>query len=156
MKPWTSLSCIIAASYLLLAAHGGFAEDAITNEIAAQSGESPAGTAWKLVEINGLAVDRGDHEKAPYMVLQAGENQFGGYGGCNRFGGEYEISGERLNFSAIRATKMACPGTMELEARFMQALHQAARWKIEGERLHILAEDGSSLASFESFVLAGE
>jgi len=143
---------------LALAGVCGFAEEGAVSP-AAPAPETEVNlveTAWRLVEINGLEVRPAAPDRVPYMILQEEENLFGGYGGCNRFGGLYELAGERLSFLSIRSTKMACPETMELEARFMRALNQTAGWKISDEKLSLQAEDGSVLATFESFTLAKE
>lgn len=124
--------------------------------VVAESTPALVGTPWRLVEVNGFAVDAAASGRDVYLVLQESENLFGGFGGCNRFGGSYDLADDRLTFQSIRSTKMACPETMELEARFMRALNQVATWKTSEQQLRFFAEDGTVLAVFESFTLPEE
>ncbi|HEX7115217.1 MAG TPA: META domain-containing protein [Steroidobacter sp.] len=62
-------------------------------------------------------------------------------------------SGEKLTFSQLAGTMMACAHGMQHERAFHDALTKAASWKIEGERLELFDANGFSLARFESCYL---
>lgn len=119
----------------------------------AEGGESPAAelenTYWKLVRLGATLVSA-EGEREPYLVLHSREKRVAGYGGCNRMLGAYELSGDRLTFSQIAGTMMACAEGMEHERAFHDALEKVSRWRIEGETLELLDASGVSLALFES------
>jgi heat shock protein HslJ len=50
------------------------------------------------------------HRKEPHMILQVAESRVVGNGGCNGFSGTYQLDSKsnRLRFSPLMATKMAC------------------------------------------------
>jgi heat shock protein HslJ len=112
------------------------------------------GTAWLLAELPGHA------RVANVNVTLAFEdgNVFGS-DGCNRFRGSYTQQGSRLEVSAqMAATMMACPDDVTAQARaFVAALAGARSHAVEGGRLRLLSEDGSTRAvlSAQSQALAG-
>ena len=73
-----------------------------------------------------------------------------GSGGCNRLAGTYTVEGNRLTFSRMAGTMMACPSGMEQERSFHDALGRAATWRIDGERLELSDATGKVIAQFES------
>lgn len=108
------------------------------------------GTTWKLVRIGGEPVAVGERQREPNLILDPGERRVSGSSGCNRFAGTYSVDGDRLSFSPLAATRMACADGMEQEQALFDALGRVARWRISGERLELLDGDGKSVAEFES------
>ncbi len=107
-------------------------------------------TYWKLVELGGKPVTPAA-EREPYVVLHSEGRRIAGFGGCNRLIGGYSLSGQKLSFSQMAGTMMACPDDDEqYERAFHQALGKAASWRIDGERLELFDEAGVSVARFES------
>lgn len=106
-------------------------------------------TYWKLVSLGGVAITA-DAQREPHFILHPADHRISGSGGCNRITGGYSISGDRLEFSGVARTMMACTEGMEHEQPFHDALLACARWKIEGERLMLSNEAGAALATFES------
>ena len=49
----------------------------------------------------------------------------GGFGGCNNFGGKYELNGERLIVGPLAMTRKACMNGMDDEQAFVGALQNA-------------------------------
>ena len=107
-------------------------------------------TYWKLVRLDGEAVEVKDDQREPYFVLHSEEQRVGGYSGCNRLTGSYAASEDSLTFSQMGGTMMACAEGMELERAFLDALGKVARFRIEGETLEVFDASGASLALFES------
>jgi putative lipoprotein len=107
-------------------------------------------TYWKLTRLGADAVAIGAENREPHLVLQSENQRVAGYGGCNRLMGSYSLAGERLSFSQMAGTMMACPEGMHYESAFHDALRKAASWKIEGERLELFDGTGVSVAQFES------
>jgi heat shock protein HslJ len=98
-------------------------------------------TDWKLIELRGEEVLIQPGRQVPYLrLISAGERVIG-HGGCNRFFGGYKVEGDRLRFSALGSTKMACPGDIgDLEDAFFNALGLARRFKLSGDVLEVFGE----------------
>ena len=92
-------------------------------------------TYWKLVELNGAAAEPGE-DREPHMILR-GEDEVGGYAGCNQFTGSFTVAGDGLSFGPIASTRRMCAESMQQEDAFLQALENAQRYSISGEDLAI-------------------
>ena len=68
-------------------------------------------TYWKVVEINGQAVvNPPANQKEAHIILTKEGNRLQGSGGCNNLMGSYELmEGNRIKFSGVASTMMACP-----------------------------------------------
>ena len=107
-------------------------------------------THWKLVEAGGQPVVTAADRKEAYFRLDPMGNQVQGFGGCNQFGGSYQVEGRTLKFSQVRMTMMACTDTNNPEQKFTAAINGAAAWKITGNQLDLLNASGALLARFEA------
>ncbi|HSN51250.1 MAG TPA: META domain-containing protein [Woeseiaceae bacterium] len=92
-------------------------------------------TYWKLVELNGGAVEPGE-DRELHMILR-GEDEVGGYAGCNQFMGSFTVAADGLSFGPIASTRRLCAESMQQEHAFLQALENAQRFSIAGENLAI-------------------
>lgn len=104
---------------------------------------------WKLVELNGRPVP--SLKREPYMILKADENRVNGFGGCNGFGGVYELdeATSRISFKQIMSTLMACAEGMEVEQRFHEALKSADSYSFDGNHLTLNRARMAPLARFK-------
>ena len=57
----------------------------------------------------------------PTLELKPSEGKVFGDGGCNRFSGSIKIEENKISFSPLISTKMACP-QLDLESRYLQLL----------------------------------
>jgi putative lipoprotein len=125
-------------------------EQAPTKPAAAAESMKPdvtlTNTYWKLVELNGAAVEPGEGKEL-HMILR-GEDQVGGYAGCNQFKGSVTVTGDGLSFGPIASTRRMCPDVMQQEDAFLQALENAQRFKISGEDLAIADASGEVTMRF--------
>ena len=103
-------------------------------------------TYWRLVELNGGAVSPGEGREL-HMILR-GEDQVGGYAGCNQFTGSMTVTGDGLSVGPIASTRRMCQGVMEQEDAFLQALESAHRYSISGEDLAIEDANGEVTMRF--------
>jgi heat shock protein HslJ len=122
---------------------------------AAGSGGSPLdGTAWVLAGLEGHAVPG-----SPTVTLQFEGGRLSGTDGCNRFSAGYSATASAFEVSPqVASTKMACPPEVEAQARaYLAALTGAKRYRVQGARLELLADDGATLAALaaQSLVLRG-
>jgi heat shock protein HslJ len=76
-----------------------------------------------------------------------------GSAGCNRYFAAYEVSGKTMTIGPAGSTKMYCgepEGIMEQEARYLSLLESAAGHRIDGDRLDLLDEAGTTLLSYRA------
>ena len=111
-------------------------------------------TYWKLTELMGEPiVMTTDTKKGMRMILKKEGNQVSGNGGCNSFRGSYTLlEGNRLSFSQLVSTKMACIN-MEKEATFMEVLQKTDNYSIQGKILSLNKSKMAPLAKFEAVYL---
>lgn len=108
------------------------------------------GARWRLVELEGQPSLAGGDAREPHLIFARDSvDRVGGATGCNSMGGRYEADGERIRFSDLFSTKMACveEERMRQETRFVAALERANRYSITGDTL-TLSEGGTVVAKF--------
>jgi len=101
-----------------------------------KAGQSQQATIVELAQLQGQwlikTVDdepiQMPEQKEAFLEFHSIESRFSGYAGCNRFGGQVEMTNNELSVGMIMATKMYCPG-IDLESRLM-AMLQKSSWKI--------------------------
>lgn len=89
------------------------------------------------------------NDKAPYLELNSKKASAYGFGGCNRFFGTYQTSGQSLTLGAMGATRMACPDGMGQEQELFTVLGSVTRYEIHGSKLMLFA-DQKLVARFEA------
>lgn len=108
------------------------------------------GPRWRLVELEGQPSLPGGGAREPHLIFSRDSvDRVGGATGCNSMGGRYTAEGERIQFSDLFSTKMACieEERMRQETRFVDALSRADRYAISGDTL-TLSEGGRVVAKF--------
>ena len=127
---------------------GGTAANVVAESVEEDSKPdvSLANTYWKLVQLNGGPVDPGEGKEL-HMILK-GDDQVGGYSGCNQFMGSVTVSGDGLSFGPIAGTRRMCEGSMDQESAFLQSLETAHRYAITGEDLAIENANGEITMRF--------
>jgi heat shock protein HslJ len=100
------------------------------------------GVEWRVSELSGHAVASSVDRQQPFIIFDAAKTQAGGYAGCNRFFGGYELNGKALKFGPIGATRRACPDLEEaVETEFFKVLDATSRWRIVDGTLELLNGD---------------
>lgn len=91
------------------------------------------------------------------VTLLAADGRFGGSGGCNSYGGAYEINGDQLSLHDINSTLIACiDGKItQQEQRYFEALQSTKTFEIKGNRLTITYDSGKDVLEFEKALTAG-
>lgn len=95
------------------------------------------GTEWSLVELDGKPAPRGAGDKPATLSLTTSDSRASGFGGCNRWFGTYERTGDQLRFSQMGSTKMACISGMELEDHFLATLAKVRSYAITSTGLEL-------------------
>ena len=108
------------------------------------------GPRWRLVELEGQPALSGGGAREPHLIFSRDSvDRVGGATGCNSMGGRYTAEGDRIRFSDLFSTKMACieEERMRQETRFVGALGRVDRYAISGDTL-TLSEGGTVVARF--------
>ena len=127
-----------------------------TSDDAAPSGEdagasgSLTGVEWQLVALGSDSVISGASGIPTIRFTAADSMRVGGNTGCNSMGGTYETSGSTLRFGPLITTKRACADSAAnaQEVQFVGALQRVDGFRIEGDRLVLLA-GSEPVARFE-------
>ena len=107
-----------------------------------------AGTKWKLIELNGKSV-KSTSGKDYFVMLDSKSGKFSAYAGCNSISGMYvNKATEKLMFSKIISTKMACANANP-ESEFMRTLEKVDNYMLEDKSLHF-HKGKKALAKFEA------
>ncbi len=104
---------------------------------------------WKLVELNGRAITPpAEGQPEPHLILKAFNNWVSGNAGCNGFGGTYEeLPGNRIKFSKIFKTLMACPNLKNEDELFM-VLEKADNFSYSDDTMTLNKAKMAPLAKF--------
>ena len=108
------------------------------------------GPRWRLVELEGQPSLPGGGAREPHLVFSSDSvDRVAGATGCNSMGGRYTAAGDRIRFSDLFSTKMACveEERMRLETRFVGVLGRVDRYAVSGDTL-TLSEGGTVVARF--------
>ena len=74
------------------------------------------------------------------------KGQFGGSVGCNSFGSEYKVDGDKITFGSIISTMMYCEETSSQESVVLGILSdKTINYQVEGDELKITSSDGASV-----------
>ena len=106
------------------------------------------GTTWELYSMGKYSPIDGSK-----TTIRFEDGQVSGLGGCNQYGGEYQINGNRLTFGALYMTEMACmspEGIMDQEQRFLQSLGDASSFEIMNGQLQVSLSEGETLTFVRS------
>jgi putative lipoprotein len=107
------------------------------------TGDPLKGTSWRLVTLGGAGLIPGTQITATFE-----DGQVRGSGGCNSYGGSYQVSGDKLIFSDLYMTEMACldpEGIMEQEQKYLEFLGMAQTFRLSSGQLQIFASGGEAL-----------
>jgi heat shock protein HslJ len=142
MKKWLALTFLASLAALSLAE---FAP-------AAAGPDAPlVGTYWKAVAIDGTPVAAQPKPREAHLVFKAQGNRVSGSTGCNRVMGTFTQTADGLRFSKMATTKMACPGTLDIQERdFLSALNAIATAAIAGNTLEMQDAAGKVRLRFEA------
>ncbi|MGB7874884.1 MAG: META domain-containing protein [Anaerolineales bacterium] len=107
------------------------------------AGDPLDGTAWELYTYGSTHPIEGS-----ITTISFENGQLSGRGGCNQYGGEYQISGSTIRLDKLYMTEMAClspEGIMQQEQDFLQYLGDAQRFEMTEGQLQIYGTDGETL-----------
>lgn len=92
-------------------------------------------------------------EREPYIMLKIENNRLQGFSGCNLLMGSYELkAGNRIQFSKMASTMMACPHLAD-ESTFLKVLEEVDNYTIKDGVLMLNKARMAPLATFEAIYL---
>lgn len=92
---------------------------------------------WILESLNGEKVDKTFYDREiPSLIIDVNKMSYGGYGGCNSYGGSFFAGDKFINFGYAMATQMACKEMKE--PQFFEALQNTNSYKIENNKLILM------------------
>jgi len=118
-------------------------QERVTTDSLLQVGE------WIVEDVGGNGIIDSSHISIVFMD----ENRVGGSSSCNRYSGEYQLSGSTFTVGDnMASTRMACaPALMNQEDRFLKLLMNVnqARFGDHGE-LVLITPSGEAIRAFQS------
>jgi copper homeostasis protein (lipoprotein) len=95
------------------------------------------GTTWVLSP-------KAEAGNTPTLVFDTAQLRVSGQAQCNRIMGSFTVDGDKLSLGQVVSTRRACYPDDGSEQRFLQALSQVQRWRIEGGELLLFGAEGSA------------
>lgn len=122
----------------------------VTSTAPADSEHALVNTQWQLVSFGPSEAETPVAGAKPLTLEFRPDGQVVGSGGCNSFGGQYQVQGATLAISQVISTKMACvaQGVAEQESRYFQALEAAGEFTLADNHLTIQSDNGQSVLNF--------
>ena len=107
---------------------------------------------WKLKTLEGKEVSMSENqEKEVYFMLKTENNRVQGFAGCNTLMGSYTLEkGNRIRFSQMATTMMACPDVDFKENEFLKVFELADNYTIKDDVLSLNVGRRAPLAVFEA------
>ncbi len=109
-------------------------------------------TYWKLVSLNGAAIELREGQREPHLILKQGD-RVQGFSGCNQFMGQFSQQASSLHFGPIAGTLRACVPSIDYERRFLQLLQGDVDWSIDGDQLKLINPANQTNARFKAVYL---
>lgn len=134
---------------------GDLAEKDILRKVSSGKTTAPYGlflpSQWRLTELMGKQVDQeGGVSRLPWMRFEMEGGRVYGFAGCNRFFGTFELTAEnRIRFSQMAVTKMACPD-MNVETEFLKVMETADSYHLHDQEMVLLRARMVPLAKFRA------
>ncbi len=109
-------------------------------------------TYWKLTELEGIPVITGKGQREMKLTLHEKE-RVNGFAGCNSFFGSYTYDGSKITFSQLAVSRKFCAETMDQETLFLKSLSAIAGYKITGQKLQLIDDQGKLHMRFKAVYL---
>lgn len=100
---------------------------------------------WNLRVLNGDSVL--SFGKRPTITFDESSKKIFGVGGCNNFFGTFRKKGNKISFSQIGSTRMACLNNEQLESKYFAALEKVDNYEFENDNL-LLKDGNKTIAAF--------
>lgn len=103
-----------------------------------------AGTSWTLVSYGDPVYPTAAVSGVDTSLVFGTDGQVSGSMGCNGFGGDYSVKGDKITFGPIISTMMACEEPrMSQETATFAVMSGTVNYTLNGDSLTITSADGS-------------
>lgn len=108
-------------------------------------------TKWVIATLEGQDMIGVENEgQVIHFTLNSEDNRVNGYSGCNTFMGTYTLEeGNRISFSEMGVTRMACPDSEIDEAKILNVFETADNFRITDGKLELNKAKMAPLAVFK-------
>jgi heat shock protein HslJ len=108
----------------------------------ALAGEATIDGAWRLVRVQGQAVDNGG-------TLLVKDGHISGSTGCNRFRASFTTADAKtIKVDPVAATKMYCQDRAMVERAYLAALETVTVFEVQGDTLVMDYQPGDKMLEF--------
>ncbi len=136
------------------------ADGALVASYQQQAAPQLTGINWEVVNYNhNQQAVVGVLEGTQITAIFGEDGQMSGSAGCNNYSAGYTVDGNAITIGPAISTMMFCAdpeGVMEQEMAYLQALPSAATYVVQGDRLDLLAADGTIVAIYAAAPAAAE
>ena len=126
------------------------ADGALVASYQPQTATQLTGVTWEVVNYNhNQQAVQGVLLGTQITAVFGEDGQMSGTAGCNNYSAGYTVDGNAITIGPAISTMMFCgdpEGVMEQEMAYLQALPSAATYVVQGDRLDLLAADGTIVA----------
>lgn len=111
---------------------------------------------WVITKLDGGDMtDREKNGQVIYFILDSKTNRVSGNSGCNTFMGTYKLEdGNRISFSKMASTMMACPDAKINESEILSVFETADNFTITNNTLMLNKAKRAPLAEFKKVEMA--
>ncbi len=135
-KTSLALVTLFALSVIILSACSGGAASA-----------SPTGE-WTLVSYGDASNPTPALPDVETSINFNEDGTFGGNVGCNSFGADYKVDGDRITFGSIMSTMMFCNEVSTQESAVLAILtDKTVSFTVNGDQLTLTSTDGASVVA---------
>jgi heat shock protein HslJ len=128
---WIVLSLVLTSALLLSACSSG-------NEL--------AGSSWSLVSYGNLHSLTSAASGVDTALNFSNDGTVGGSMGCNSFGGDVSVKGDKITFDSLFQTEMACEEPrMTQESTTLGIMNSASSFAVDGDTLTITSSTGEAV-----------
>jgi heat shock protein HslJ len=115
------------------------------------AGDALANTRWRLVSFGEPGAETPVVAGSTVTLEFEADGRVGGSGGCNSYGGQYQVQDGAVSFGELVSTLMACTDErlMQQEQQYLAALQSAGQFELAGRRLTIRYAGGRGALNFE-------
>lgn len=99
---------------------------------------------WVLEELNGEKVSSSEFPREfPRMEIQAADQSFSGFTGCNQMFGKINVENGMFQFQNVGTTKMLCDGVSEIT--FLKTMELVTHYQLKNLKLILYTSTGKML-----------
>jgi heat shock protein HslJ len=108
------------------------------------------GPQWQLISFGSAGAEIPVVGDSAVTLMLGEDGQLSGSGGCNSYGGGYEIDNNTLSVAQIASTLMACADEqlMQQEIDYLAALQTGMQFAVNGDQLTLSSPDGQVVLNF--------